>query len=345
MKVLVVNNAAPFIRGGAEELADHLVRALNATPGVESELLRLPFKWAPSERLIEEVLLHRGLRLVNVDRVIALKFPAYLVPHPHKRLWLLHQFRQAYDLGEVGQGLSDEGRDGEIKRIIRAADQACFAECEKIFVNSPTTLERLRRFNRVEADVLYPPLNDADLFQAGAHGDYVFAGGRVAPGKRQHLLIEAFAQLNTRRLRLVIAGPPESEAYADQLRGLVAHHGLEDQVGLHFGFHPRPAIAEWVNGAAACAYIPYDEDSLGYVTMEAFAAGKAVVTTDDSGGLLEMVTHETGVVTAPDGHSLAAAFDQLARDPNHTRALGAAAKSAWDRRGLTWSDTVEKLLS
>ena len=83
MKVLVLNNAAPFIRGGAEALADNLVRHLNAVPGVESELLRLPFKWEPSERLIDEVLIHRQLRLWNADRVIGLKFPAYLIPHNH----------------------------------------------------------------------------------------------------------------------------------------------------------------------------------------------------------------------------------------------------------------------
>jgi hypothetical protein len=49
MKVLVVNNAAPFVRGGAEELADHLVRELNATKGVEAELMRIPFRWEPAE--------------------------------------------------------------------------------------------------------------------------------------------------------------------------------------------------------------------------------------------------------------------------------------------------------
>ncbi len=54
MKILVLNNAAPFVRGGAEALADELVRRLNAVEGVESELIRIPFQWIPSERLIED---------------------------------------------------------------------------------------------------------------------------------------------------------------------------------------------------------------------------------------------------------------------------------------------------
>lgn len=133
MKVLVVNNAAPFQRGGAEELADHLVRRLNATPGVQSELVRVPFTWEPAERLIEEMLISKGMRLYNVDRVIGLKFPAYLIPHHQKVLWLLHQFRQAYDLSEAGQSHLDFDDTGRaVKAAIRAADNACFAECRKI---------------------------------------------------------------------------------------------------------------------------------------------------------------------------------------------------------------------
>ena len=100
MRVLVLNNAAPFIRGGAEELADQLVARLNATSGIEAELLRVPFRSEPADRIVEQILLSQSLRLYNVDRVIGLKFPTYLIPHPTKILWLLHQFRQAYDLYE-----------------------------------------------------------------------------------------------------------------------------------------------------------------------------------------------------------------------------------------------------
>ncbi|MDB5457244.1 MAG: glycosyl transferase group 1 [Caulobacter sp.] len=344
MKVLVVNNAAPFQRGGAEELADHLVAQLNATAGVEAELLRVPFSWDPAERLVEEILIARGLRLHNVDRVIGLKFPAYLIPHPDKALWLLHQFRQAYDLDVAGQGhLGDDESGRAVKAAIRAADNQGFSECRRIYCNSPVTQDRLSRFNGVAGEVLYPPLNDAALFTGGPYGDYVFAGGRVGLGKRQHLLIEALALLPNGP-RLVIAGPPESLAYADRLRALVEAHDLGDRVDLRFGYHPRADIAAWVNGALACAYLPYDEDSLGYVTMEAFAAGKAVLTTSDSGGLLEIVGPETGVVAAPEAQAVAEGLDQLTSVASRAMSLGAAAQNLWTAKGVTWDHTVRKLL-
>lgn len=343
MKVLVVNNAAPFVRGGAEELADNLVGQLNAAPGVTAELLRLPFKWAPPERLIEEILIARGLRLWNVDRVIGLKFPAYLIPHPEKVFWLLHQFRQAYDLAEAGQGLAADGREGEIRRAVRAADDRAFAEARALYVNSPVTQARLRRYNDVAAEVLYPPLNDEALFTGGEPQAYVFAGGRVAPGKRQHLLIEALAHTPGAG-RLLIAGPSEDAAYQARLEQRVAELDLSGRVELRFGFHPREAIAGWVNAARACAYLPYDEDSLGYVTMEAFAAGKPVLTVSDSGGLLEMVSEATGAVTDPEPEAIAQGLARLL-DPATAAARGRAARDDWRRRNLTWPATIERLLS
>lgn len=32
-----------------------------------------------------------------MDLVVPMKFPSYLVRHPNKVVWLIHQFRQAYD--------------------------------------------------------------------------------------------------------------------------------------------------------------------------------------------------------------------------------------------------------
>jgi hypothetical protein len=89
VNVLIANIMSPFVRGAAEELADHLCARLNRTAGVQAELLRIPFALEPFERLPDEIFLNRMLQLHNVDRMIALKFPAYLIPHEKKAVWLL----------------------------------------------------------------------------------------------------------------------------------------------------------------------------------------------------------------------------------------------------------------
>lgn len=211
-----------------------------------------------------------------------LKFPAYLIPHQRKTLWVLHQFRQAYDLRDAGQ--SPLGNDPDSRAIVEAihrADNECFAACRRIFTNSPVTQNRLRQYNRRKSEVLYPPLNDEALFRPGEYGDYIFAGGRVAVGKRQRMLIEAMKHTKS-GVRLVIAGPPESDDIVRDLTELVERENLWDCVTLKLALLSREEIAGLANNARAAAYLPFDEDSLGYVTMEAFASGKAVLTTTDS---------------------------------------------------------------
>jgi glycosyltransferase involved in cell wall biosynthesis len=346
MRVLVVNNAAPFIRGGAEELADRLVRELNATKGVEAELLRIPFRWEPAECIADQILLNLNLKLYQVDRVIALKFPAYLIPHECKILWLLHQFRQAYDLYESGMShLCNHQSGKQIIEMVRAADHLCFAQCRSIYTNSPITQSRLRKYNGVESSVLYPPLLDAEKFVGGEYGDYIFAGGRVGPGKRQHLLIEAVAAQRSCP-KLIVAGPLDDPDYGAYLKKLVAQNDCTDRIDLRFGFHSRDDIARLVNGSVACAYVPIDEDSLGYVTMEAFSAGKCVITTSDAGGVLEIVRHgETGLITDAEPQSIAQKFAQIVHNRDAAIEMGRTATALLASKRLSWQDTVHRLLS
>lgn len=345
MRVLIVNNAVPFVWGGAEELALNLERNLNATPGVEAEVLRIPFSWEPKERLVTEILLNQTLEIANTHRVIALKFPAYLVQHKRKTLWLLHQFRQAYDLLDAGQSHLMRGQDDGLIGAIKTADDACFTDARHIFANSPVTRDRLKQYNGFDADVLYPPLNDAQLFKPGPYGDYIFAGGRVSEGKRQHLLIEAMAH-TSRACRLVIAGPVEAESYAQKLRECVEQNDLGDRVTLQLRMHTRAELAELASNALACAYIPFQEDSLGYVTMEAMAAGRAVVTTSDAGGLLEIVQDgTTGFVREPHAEALGEAFARLYADRVATQAIGRAALALWDSKAINWDQTIQRLLA
>ena len=346
MRVLVVNNMSPFLWGGAEELAAHLVIQLNGTKGVSAELVRVPFRWEPPDRILEEMFICKSLRLARVDRLIALKFPAYLIPHEDKSLWLLHQYRQAYDLrGSHLTNLPPGPRGDEICGLIKANDNACFRSCSRIFVNSAVTQQRLRSFNGFGSELLLPPVNDPERFQGADHGNYIFAGGRVNLAKRQHLLLEAMAHVRA-PITLIVGGPPDTLADRERLEGTVSRLGLSDRVQMDLGFLPREKIAKYVSNALACAYLPIDEDSPGYVTMEAFTAGKSVLTASDSGGVLDIVKHGiTGLVTAAEPVALASGIDKLASNKRQTIALGKEARSLWRKKNVTWPATIQRLLS
>jgi glycosyltransferase involved in cell wall biosynthesis len=345
VKVLVLSNMAPFVWGGAEEHCRHLVLNLRRNGGVEAEAMRIPFTWEPAERLVEEMLIARSLQIANADLVIPVKFPAYLVPHSNKVLWLLHQYRQAYDLWDQGQSnIPDTPRGLEIRTMIRDADDVALREARRIFTNSPTTTARLKRYNGFDSDVLPPPLNDPELFTGGETQGYVLASGRVNAMKRQHLLVRALR--HAPGVRLVVAGPPDQPEDAEALRRAAADAEVEDRVTLDLRFLPRSELAELVNHASAVAYLPFDEDSVGYVTMEAFQAGKPVITTDDTGGVLEIVRHdETGFVCSPNPEALGAAFAAVAADPARARRLGKQAREMLAAHGASWPATIARLLS
>lgn len=343
MKVLIVNNMAPFVWGGAEELAVNLEKNL-ILAGHEAEILRIPFQWEPAARIPSQMLMVRAFELTNVDRVIALKFPAYLIRHPHKTLWLLHQYRQAYDLFDVGQSnLPDGGLGDDIRNLIRNADNECLTESRNIFTNSDVTRQRLLKYNGTDSRVLLPPINDQELFSDGKTGDYIFLGGRINDMKRQYFFVEAMRQVKS-DVKLLIAGPPDSEADGDKLRRLVEMYGLEDHVKLDLRFLPRSTYADYVRNSLAVAYAPYDEDSLGYVAMEGALAGKALITMSDSGGVTGLVKGgQTGWTAEPDYQSAAEVLRLATENPSRTKDYGAAAQELWLRMGINWPNTVETL--
>ena len=344
MKVLIVNNMAPFIWGGAEELAANLEKQL-VLAGHEAEVLRIPFQWNPAAKIPSQMLMARSLKLWNVDHVIALKFPAYLIRHPRKTMWLVHQYRQAYDLrGTELSNIPVSAEGDALVSLIREADREAFGECRAVYSIAPPVAGRLKKFNGLESTVLPPPLNDPELFGGGPPDGYILAAGRINSGKRQHLLVEAM-RFAAESVRLIVAGPPDSAEDGDRLKKLVELYGLSGRVTLDLGFLSRPEYAGYINRADAVAYVPFDEDSLGYVTMEAAGAGKPVITATDSGGVLGLVKHgETGWVCEPDAKALGLVLSEAAGAGSKTREFGANARSLWKSMDVTWPRTLEALL-
>ena len=344
MKVLVVNTMAPFVWGGAEELAVHFVRNLRIL-GHEAELLRLPFQWDPFDNIPAEIARFKTMRLPNVDRVISMKFPAYFLPTENHTTWLIHQYRQAYDLWDSPyNNLPHDWRGELVRDHIRAHDDEFFRAQRRLFTISTEVSRRLKDFNGVDAPPLRAPINDPHLFGGGDSRDYIVAPGRINASKRQYLLVEAMRFLPS-TARLIVAGPPETEADAERLRSAVAQYNLEDRVTLDMRFLDREELADYVNHAAAVAYLPYQEDSYGYVTMEAFQAYKPVITTRDAGELLDIVIdEETGLVADADAETLAACMAQLLYDNALARKMGAAGHALWESKDITWESHIGKLL-
>jgi glycosyltransferase involved in cell wall biosynthesis len=344
MRIAIVNNQAPFVKGGAELLAEWL-RLKLSEHGHQAEVVRLPFQWRPCERIVDHMLAARLVRVPNADRVIALKFPAYYVQHDDKFLWLLHQFRQAYDLwGGPFQEIPGTPTGHRVREAIVAADRAFLPEAKRLYTNSQIVGERLKMYSRLDSEPLFPPLYDASAYRCEDYGDYFFYPSRINAIKRQHVVVEAMAQLST-PARLVVAGPPDTQQDLDQLLDTIARYDLGSSVEV---------IPRWISDeekidlfarARGVVYVPLGEDSYGYVTLEAFHARKSVITMADSGGTQELVSDGVNGFVASDVPAVAAAIDRLWSERAIAERMGAAALETIAELDISWDRVVRCLTS
>jgi glycosyltransferase involved in cell wall biosynthesis len=333
--VVVCGAQKPFVRGGAELLQENLVEAI-AAEGHRVELVRLPVAWE-KDRLFDSPLAWRLVPL-DADLVIATNFPSYFVRHPRKVVWLLHQHRGAYDAADAAW--SDFGPDDpaiEVQRLLSEWDNRALEEAERLYTISGVVADRLRDFGGLAAKPLYHPPPLAERLGPGPFGDYVFCATRLEANKRPHLLVDSLPFTRS-GVRSVVAGRGE---LLDDLAAGVRGQDLGDRVELR-GFVPDEELVELFAGALAVVYAPSDED-YGYVTLQAFLAGKPVVTAEDAGGVLEWVEDGvTGLVTDGSPEAIGAAVDRLAGDRALAERLGAAGRERVAR--LSWAPVVRELL-
>ncbi|MEP6821071.1 MAG: glycosyltransferase family 4 protein [Chthoniobacterales bacterium] len=348
MRVLVATVGTPFVHGGAEVLADELVRAF-VTEGHEAALVSIPFNPGRPESIPDQMLACRLLDLreihaAPVDRLIALKFPAYLISHPAKVVWLLHQHRSAYDLWDTPMGdLHTNPRGRMLREVIARADQQIGDEARAVFTISQNVSRRLQHYSQIASTPLYhPPAKAAAFYAAEKVEDYFFFPSRLSANKRQELVLRALA--HTRQpVRVKFSGLPDSPSYGEHLRRLALKLKVEAKVEW-MGYLGEIEKVDAYARALAVVFPPLDED-YGYVTLEAMLASKAVITCRDSGGTLEfIVPGQTGLAVDPTAEDLALAMDELWQDRARAQEYGQKARQRYDSLGLSWSHVVKTLL-
>lgn len=274
-----------------------------------------------------------------IDRVISLRYPSYAVRHPKHVCWLNHTMREYYDLWDgFSAGLGTAGRIKESvrKAAIHATDRYLLTRnVSRLFVQSRTIQRRLTMWPELRSTVLYPPPPQR-LYRCDGYGDYVFLVSRLTRLKRADLLIDALAQPGV-TIRAVIAGEGEERGALEQLGRA---RGVTDRVT----FAGRISDDELVDHLARCRIVcfpPFAED-YGFVTAEAFASRKAVITCRDSGGPAELVEDGVnGLICDPTPQSLAAALRRVMDDPSAADRMGAAAYDSSTR--LSWREAVAQL--
>jgi glycosyltransferase involved in cell wall biosynthesis len=341
LHIAICTAQVPFVYGGNEVLVDGLRDALEAR-GHKVAIIALPYKWYPRQQIVSGALAWRLIDITEangqpIDLAICTKWPSYVVRHPRKVTWLVHQFRQVYDwFGTPMSDFTGSPEDVRVRRIVIEMDRRALAESRRVFTISRNVAARLRRFNGIEGTPLYPPLRSGLNLEPGPYGDYILSLNRLDAAKRVGLLLEALA--HAPGVRAVVAGTgPDAGALKRRARDL----GIADRVEFA-GRVPDEEASRLYSGARAVYYAPMDED-YGYGTVEAMAAARPVITTDDAGGVLEFVQDGvTGLVTPPDPQAISRSIVRLMSDAGEAERLGRAGRERV--AGITWDGVVDALL-
>lgn len=346
MKILITTVQIPFVTGGAELLAENLRGAL-IKRGHEAEILTIPFMDTPLSLIEDHIVASRLLQAENfwcgaIDLCIGLKFPAYFMPHNNKVLWVLHQHRAAYDLYNTEYvNIKDDPKGNRIKNIIKNADNRYLLEAKKIYTISANVANRMKQYNHIMATPLYHPCPDMDRFYTGKSENYILMPSRINITKRQFLAVEAMKYVKS-NVKLYIAGGADNPYERDRMLATIKEKRLEKKV-IYLDYVEQDEKIKLYANARAVLFIPIDED-YGYITLEGMAAGKAVITAEDSGGPLEFVEDKkNGLIVGANAREIAECIDYLSLNESDAIQMGKAGQKKLKKMNISWDYVVKEL--
>jgi glycosyltransferase involved in cell wall biosynthesis len=344
MRIVVVTSSPPFVEGGHLVLARALAQALREAGHTADIIL------TPQNRFGRQGAAYLSTWLTDVgmasdgtriDQVISLRYPSYAVRHPAHVCWLNHRMREYYDLWDrFSAQLARRARVKEAvrRRLIHAADRYLLTRnVRKLFVQSRNIQSRLQRWGGIRSVVLYPPPPQRP-YRCEDYEPYVFCVSRITSLKRVDLLVQAMAQPEAAGVRAVVAGDGDQRLEVERL---IRTRGLEDRVNLIGRVSDAEVLAHLARCRAVC-FPTFDED-YGFVTVEAFASRKPVITCTDSGGPAELV-HDgiEGLVCDPTPLRLAEALRRLMEDRSLAERMGEAARQVVST--MSWDAAVRQLV-
>jgi len=344
MKIALCSSFVPFIQGGARNIVDWLAFNLQAA-GHEVEKIYLPQVDNPHS-LSQQMIAYRWIDLDVADRVICFRPQSHLICHPHKIIWFIHHIRIFYDLWDSPyRGFPDNFANRGIRDALFSVDNYGLREAKSIFTNSRVVSDRLKKYNDIDSEILYPPVFQPERFYSQGFNNEIVYICRLEHHKRQHLLIEAMRYVKS-PVHLRLAGASSGNIYYNEINQKIQEWQLQERVTLDNRWISEQEKIDLLANCLAAAYLPLDEDSYGYPSIEASHAQKPILTTSDSGGVLELVENNiNGYIADPYPEALAEKIDQLYTDINKTVTMGKNAAIKLVEMNISWSNVLEKLLA
>ena len=164
---------------------------------------------------------------------------------------------------------------------LRVWDLASAARVDHFIANSFNVAERIRKYYRRDACVIYPPVNGVKFLSTKHPEDFYLFVGQLVAYKGADVAIEAFNRMGK---RLVIVGRGERFRQLKKMCGpTVEMVGWQDDAALERYY-------------ARCKALVFTaEEDFGIVPVEAMSAGRPVIAYGRGGALETVIPGETGI--------------------------------------------------
>ena len=318
------------VTGGAERFYAGLLEGFLEI-GCQAELVSVKADEPDFDTILSNYRKCAALDLSAYDLVVLTKVPTYAVKHPNHVLYLVHTVRVFDDMFDKAFKPLLDVHYTQRARLHRI-DLDAIAGVKARFAIGHEVARRLYRWRGLFCDVIHPPLA-FNHFRAGENGDYFFLPGRLHPWKRVDLVIEA-VKGSRLPMKLLLAGVGEAEA---DLRALAAGDSRIEFLGR---VDDERLVALYAD-CLAVPFVPLRED-YGYITLEAFASGKPVLTCSDSGEPGQFVRpFETGLIVEPSPADIRRGLEWLWQNREQAAHMGRQAQRVIN--GMSWAETARQL--
>ncbi|HOZ56297.1 MAG: Glycosyltransferase Gtf1 [Parcubacteria group bacterium ADurb.Bin316] len=175
-----------------------------------------------------------------------------------------------------------------VLNYVRLWDKMAADRVDVYVTNSKTSQQRIKKYYRRDAAIIYPPVETEKFYISDKQEDYFLAGCRLVPYKRIDNIISAFKEsglklkifgdgIDKERLRAIADGAPNIE-FLDRVSD-------ETRSELY---------------SKCQAYINPQKEDFGITVVEAMASGRPVIALRAGGAVETVISGQTGVFIESD---------------------------------------------
>jgi glycosyltransferase involved in cell wall biosynthesis len=233
----------------------------------------------------------------------------WYVHSPIREIWDLYEFTRNNSVPYIQRPLFDIW-----VRYNRRLNLKFIDHVDKIACNSTLTKDRVMKYLKRKAVVIYPPIDTGD-FRFDDTGDYWLSVNRLIYHKRIEIQMKAFSKMPDERL--VIVGCYENSKHFREYAGYLM--SIKPPNVTILNFVDRAKLLDLYAGCKGFLTTSKEED-FGLTPVEAMASGKPVIAPNEGGFRETVLDGITGVlIDNIDEKKLMEAVKEIGQDPGSFR--------------------------